>query len=140
MHNADPGLIVEMRVSTSRDVEADFDRGVLDAAIVLRHDDSRRDGDVLLEEAFGWMAAPNWNHHAGEPLRRGDVFLDIRSSRPRGIAHARHRVSCDSVGAYQASLSMPYSPSQYPTDSPSRATVLKPPSPSTITEYLPESG
>jgi DNA-binding transcriptional LysR family regulator len=69
IHRADPALLVEMRVSSSRDVEADFDRGVLDAALVLRHDDSRRDGEILLNEPFGWMATPDWVHRAGEPLR-----------------------------------------------------------------------
>jgi DNA-binding transcriptional LysR family regulator len=69
IHRADPALLVEMRVSSSRDVEADFDRGVLDAALVLRHDDSRRDGEILLNEPFGWMATPDWVHRVGEPLR-----------------------------------------------------------------------
>ncbi|MFM0738251.1 LysR family transcriptional regulator [Paraburkholderia xenovorans] len=69
MHRADPGLLVEMRVSSSREVEADFDRGALDAALVLRHDDSRRDGETLVAEPFGWMAAPDWTHRDGEPLR-----------------------------------------------------------------------
>ncbi|MFT4511217.1 LysR family transcriptional regulator [Caballeronia sp. 15711] len=69
IHNADPTLIVEMRVSTSREVEAEFERGALDAAIVLHHDDNRPAGDVLLEEAFGWIAAPHWIHRAGEPLK-----------------------------------------------------------------------
>src|SRR6516164_4313581 len=35
---AEPGLVLEMRVSTSREVIEEFDRGVIDAAIVLRHD------------------------------------------------------------------------------------------------------
>ncbi|WP_414441713.1 LysR family transcriptional regulator [Burkholderia sp. 22PA0106] len=69
VHRADPGLLVEMRVASSRDVEADFDGGALDAALVLRHDDSRRDGDTLQAEPFGWMAAPDWVRHDGEPLR-----------------------------------------------------------------------
>lgn len=69
VHLADPGLLVELRVSSSRDVEADFDRGELDAALVLRHDDSRRDGDTLQAEPFGWMAAPGWTQRDGEPLR-----------------------------------------------------------------------
>ncbi len=69
VHRADPGLLVELRVSSSRDVEADFDRGELDAALVLRHDDSRRDGDTLQAEPFGWMAAPGWTQRDGEPLR-----------------------------------------------------------------------
>src|SRR5262249_35800553 len=57
---AEPRLVVEMRVAPSRDVLDDFDRGLLDAAIVLRHDDRRRDGEMLLEEKFGWMAAPEF--------------------------------------------------------------------------------
>jgi len=69
MNSSEPGLVLEMRVSTSRDVLDDFDRGVLDAAIVLGHDDRRRDGEVILEEAFGWMASPDFDHRPGEPLR-----------------------------------------------------------------------
>jgi len=65
---AEPGLVLEMRVSTSREVIEDFERGTLDAAIVLRHD-NRRKGEIILEEQFGWMAAPDFNHYAGEPLR-----------------------------------------------------------------------
>ncbi|CAG9251928.1 LysR family transcriptional regulator [Paraburkholderia unamae] len=69
VHRSDPGLLVELRVASSRDVEADFDRGALDAALVLRHDDNRRDGDTLQAEPFGWMAAPDWTQHDGDPLR-----------------------------------------------------------------------
>jgi DNA-binding transcriptional LysR family regulator len=69
MNGMEPSLVVEMRVAASRDVLDDFDRGVLDAAIVLRHDDRRRDGEVLLEEGFGWMAAPDFEHRPGERLR-----------------------------------------------------------------------
>jgi DNA-binding transcriptional LysR family regulator len=47
----------------------EFERGVIDAAIVLSHDNRRRDGETILEEAFGWMAAPDFEHRAGEPLR-----------------------------------------------------------------------
>jgi DNA-binding transcriptional LysR family regulator len=69
MHDMEPSLLVEMRVAASREVLDDFDRGVLDAAIVLRHDDRRRDGEVILEEGFGWMAAPDFEHRPGERLR-----------------------------------------------------------------------
>ncbi|MBA2672691.1 LysR family transcriptional regulator [Ramlibacter sp.] len=69
VHDAHPRLLVEMRIASSRDIEVAFDNGDLDAAVVLRHDDSRRDGDTLLTERFGWMAAPDWSWHAGEPLR-----------------------------------------------------------------------
>jgi DNA-binding transcriptional LysR family regulator len=66
---AEPGLVLEMRVSTSREVIEEFDRGVIDAAIVLRHDNRRKGGEIVLEEQFAWMAAPDFDHHGGEPLR-----------------------------------------------------------------------
>ncbi|GGC54930.1 LysR family transcriptional regulator [Chelatococcus reniformis] len=69
MSQAEPGLVVELHVATSREVVADFERGGLDAAIVLRHDHDRRDGEIVLQEAFGWMAAPDFERRPGEPLR-----------------------------------------------------------------------
>lgn len=66
---AEPGLVLEMRVDSSVVVLEDFDRGLLDAAVVLRHDNRRLDGEVILKEAFGWMAARDFTRHAGEPLR-----------------------------------------------------------------------
>ncbi len=66
---AEPGLLLEMRVMTSREVLADFDAGSLDAAIVLRHDSRRQDGMLLMQETFGWMAAPDFEHRDGTPLR-----------------------------------------------------------------------
>jgi DNA-binding transcriptional LysR family regulator len=69
MNGMEPSLVTEMRVAASRDVLDDFDRGLLDVAIVLRHDDRRRDGEVVLEEGFGWMAAPDFEHRPEERLR-----------------------------------------------------------------------
>lgn len=69
MSIAEPQVVLELRILTSREALADFDKGVLDAAIVLRHDNRRQDGEVLLEEVFGWMAAPDFKHREGEPLR-----------------------------------------------------------------------
>ncbi|WP_448042835.1 LysR family transcriptional regulator [Bradyrhizobium liaoningense] len=69
MKNAEPGLVLEIRVSTSRQVLDEFDRGAIDAAIVLRHDNRRRGGEVILKESFGWMAAADFEHRDGEPLR-----------------------------------------------------------------------
>ncbi|HLG83942.1 MAG TPA: LysR substrate-binding domain-containing protein [Bradyrhizobium sp.] len=69
MKSAEPSLVLEIRVSTSGQVLDDFDRGAIDAAIVLRHDNRRRGGEVILKETFGWMAAPDFDHPAGEPLR-----------------------------------------------------------------------
>jgi DNA-binding transcriptional LysR family regulator len=69
MSSAEPSVVLEMRVATSREVLEEFERGLIDAAIVLRHDNRRRDGEAILEETFAWMAAPDFEHHAGEPLR-----------------------------------------------------------------------
>ena len=69
MSSAEPNLVLEMRISTSREVLDEFAQGSIDAAIVLRHDNRRRDGETILKEAFAWMAAPDFTHHPGEPLR-----------------------------------------------------------------------
>ncbi|WFU78154.1 LysR family transcriptional regulator [Bradyrhizobium sp. CIAT3101] len=69
MKSAEPGLVLEIRVSTSRQVLDEFDRAAIDAAIVLRHDNRRRGGEVLLKETFGWMASADFEHHDGEALR-----------------------------------------------------------------------
>jgi DNA-binding transcriptional LysR family regulator len=69
MGGAEPSVVLEMRVATSREVLEEFERGLIDAAIVLRHDNRRRDGETILEEKFAWMAAPDFAHHAGEPLQ-----------------------------------------------------------------------
>jgi DNA-binding transcriptional LysR family regulator len=68
MGSVEPSLVLEMRVSTSREVLDELDRGVIDAAVVLSHDNRRR-GETILEESFGWMAAPDFEHHSGGPLR-----------------------------------------------------------------------
>lgn len=69
INSTDPSLVVELHIDASRDVLEAFDAGALDAAIVLRHDAKRRDGEVLFSENFGWMAGPDFNHRPGEPLR-----------------------------------------------------------------------
>jgi DNA-binding transcriptional LysR family regulator len=44
-----------------------YDRRELDTVIVRLHA-GRDDGQVLTKEKFGWYAAPDWQHRAGEPL------------------------------------------------------------------------
>jgi DNA-binding transcriptional LysR family regulator len=60
---------MEVHIDASRVVLEAFDGGALDAAIVLGHDAKRCDGEVLFEEPFGWMAAPDFRRQPGEPLR-----------------------------------------------------------------------
>jgi DNA-binding transcriptional LysR family regulator len=66
--HAEPGLVLEMQVGSSRDLLAAFDAGALDAAIVQGHEAGRRGGEVLLTESFAWMAARDFTHRPGEPL------------------------------------------------------------------------
>jgi DNA-binding transcriptional LysR family regulator len=40
----------------------------LDAVVVLRHDESRRGGEVLLTEGFGWFSAPDFALPVDLPL------------------------------------------------------------------------
>ncbi len=89
MGAAEPSLVLEMRVSTSREVLDEFDRGAIDAAIVLNHDNRRR-GETILEEAFGWMAAPDFEHHPGTPLRLATQAepCSVRSMATDALAHA----------------------------------------------------
>jgi DNA-binding transcriptional LysR family regulator len=69
VNSSEPGVVMEMRISTSRDLVAAFDRGELDAAVVLRHDNRRDGGEIIMEEEFCWMGLPDFEHRAGEPLR-----------------------------------------------------------------------
>ena len=61
-------VLIEMRVGTSRELFDAFERARLDAAIVLRHDNRRNDGEVLMNEAFAWLGAPDFVHRSDSPL------------------------------------------------------------------------
>jgi DNA-binding transcriptional LysR family regulator len=67
MNAQDPQLLIEIRIGSTNDLLQSFDRRELDTAIVRLHA-GRNDGELLTEEAFGWFAAPGWQHRAGEPL------------------------------------------------------------------------
>lgn len=60
-------LTVNVRIGFSRDLLDAFDAGKLDAVIV-RQEGSRRGGEQLTEDEFGWFAAPSLAWHAGEKL------------------------------------------------------------------------
>lgn len=68
MNEHDPNLLIELRVAGSNEVLKAYDDGVLDAALVLQPEDRRRNGEVLYAESFAWIAAPNWQPRAGQPL------------------------------------------------------------------------
>jgi len=80
----DPLVILEVRIASSRDLVAAFDRNELDA-IIVRNEGDRRDGEVLAVERFGWFAAPTWQHSAGTPLRMATMAA------PCGVRHLATR-------------------------------------------------
>nr|WP_269142524.1 LysR family transcriptional regulator [Acetobacter garciniae] len=68
LHDYDPSLRLEMKVGTTREILKALDRGDIGAAFVLRLDETRRGGEIVGYETFGWMAAPSWSWSAGSPL------------------------------------------------------------------------
>lgn len=65
--DADPGLLLDVHVGASRDLLVRFDQGQFDA-VVVRGEDDRRSGEVLLEESYRWVASPSWRWPSGCPL------------------------------------------------------------------------
>jgi DNA-binding transcriptional LysR family regulator len=64
----DRALVLEVRIDFSHALLDAFDRGTLDAAVV-RREANRRGGEVLLEDEFGWFAAPAFRRQGEERLR-----------------------------------------------------------------------
>ena len=62
----DPTLRLDVRIGFSRALLDAFDGGAFDAVLV-RREAGRRDGEKLLQDRFGWFAAPTF--HADAPLR-----------------------------------------------------------------------
>ena len=68
LHRSDPGLVVEVRISTSAEAMAAIGDGSSDCAILLDHDGKRRSGEVLFKEEFRWIAAPDFDYRPGAVL------------------------------------------------------------------------
>ncbi len=64
----DPGLAIEVRIDFSHRLIQAFDRGEF-GAVIVRRAAGRRDGEMLLKDAFGWFAAPGFRQQPEEPLR-----------------------------------------------------------------------
>jgi DNA-binding transcriptional LysR family regulator len=69
LHRSEPGLVVEVRIATSREAIAALAAGSCDCAIVLNHDGKRSGGELLFKEEFRWMATPEFEHRPGSTLR-----------------------------------------------------------------------
>ncbi len=63
-----PQLALSVTIGFSREILDAYDAGKLDAVIV-RQEGSRRGGEKLTEDGFGWFAAPRFSWRRGEPLK-----------------------------------------------------------------------
>lgn len=63
----DPALVLDVRIDFSSALMDRYDAGALDAVIV-RREGSRRGGEPLFDDAFGWFASPNFQHPPGGPI------------------------------------------------------------------------
>jgi len=63
-----PQLALSVTIGFSREILDAYDGGKLDAVIV-RQEGSRRGGEKLTEDEFGWFAAPRFTWRRGETLR-----------------------------------------------------------------------
>jgi DNA-binding transcriptional LysR family regulator len=90
IHAFDPGLHLDLRIDFSSVLFDRFDDGQFDA-IVVRREGARRGGDLLLEDEFGWFAAPAYRHKAGEPLRLAmlDAPCGVRALAIRKLEQAK---------------------------------------------------
>jgi len=67
MNGQDSRLAIEIRIGSSGDLLQSFDRREFDTVIVRQHG-GRTDGELVIEEQFGWFAAQGWQHRTDEPL------------------------------------------------------------------------
>jgi DNA-binding transcriptional LysR family regulator len=62
------GVTLHLRTGGTRTLLDLYDGGDLDAIFILRHDDVRRDGEVLAREGFGWFCSPDFQIPTNSPL------------------------------------------------------------------------
>ena len=67
LHAVSPQLALSVEIGFSRDLLEAYDAGELDAVIV-RQEGSRRGGEKLAEDEFGWFASPALQWRRGESL------------------------------------------------------------------------
>jgi DNA-binding transcriptional LysR family regulator len=68
LHAVSATLALAVNIGFSRTLLDAYDAGELDAVIV-RQEGSRRGGEKLTEDEFGWFASPRLKWHRGESLR-----------------------------------------------------------------------
>ncbi|MEX3933497.1 LysR family transcriptional regulator [Paraburkholderia phymatum] len=66
----DPGLVLELHMGSSAALLQQYDERRFDAVVVRSEPDGmpHEDGQLLFTEPLSWLAAPEWQPRAGEPL------------------------------------------------------------------------
>ncbi|MDH0616654.1 MULTISPECIES: LysR family transcriptional regulator [unclassified Agrobacterium] len=62
------GVTLHLRTAGTRTLLELYDAGDLDAIVVLRHDDIRRDGEPLFQESFGWYCSADFDLSPGRSV------------------------------------------------------------------------
>lgn len=63
-----PNCIFSLQTGSTRDLLDRYDNGLLDAVIVLRHEESHRDGEIIGTARFIWISAKSHAPAQNEPL------------------------------------------------------------------------
>lgn len=86
---SDGSLVLEVRVAPSRELNAAFEAGALDAVIV-RSEGAGSTGTVLREERLGWFAAPGFAHRPDTPVRLATLACPcgVREAAARALDEA----------------------------------------------------
>jgi DNA-binding transcriptional LysR family regulator len=89
LHAVSPQLSLAVTIGFSRNLLDAYDAGELDAVIV-RQEGSRRGGEKLTEDEFGWFAAPRPKWRRGESLRLATLAppCGVRVSAVRALEKA----------------------------------------------------
>lgn len=61
-------VTLHLRTAGTRTLLELYDAGELDAIVVLRHDDIRRDGELLFQESFGWYCSADFDLPSNGPV------------------------------------------------------------------------
>ncbi len=88
--DSDRRVVLELRVGMTRELLELYDGAALDAVIVLRHADSRRGGERLTVERFGWFAAPRFvfAHGGALPLATQAAPCSLRAMATEALSQA----------------------------------------------------
>ena len=98
LHAMSSQLALSVTIGFSRAMLDAYDAGELDA-VVVRQEGSRRGGEKLTEDAFGWFAAKRLIWRRGETLPLADAGAALRRARarhprPRQGRHRLERALC----------------------------------------------